>query len=65
MQKGVQKIDPYLVSYSSTSNYFYQNNFLNSFIEVNLLLNLFLMSENYELDVIECSSFCENSGKWL
>ena len=65
IQNGLQKIDPYFNSYSFTFSSFYQKNLINSFTEINLLLNLFIINENYELDVVECSSFCENTGKWL
>jgi hypothetical protein len=65
MQNGIQKIDPQYNSYSFVSAYLSERSLLNSFIEVNLILNLFIINENYELDVIECSAFCENTGKWL
>lgn len=65
MQKGLKKIDPYSNSHSSNSKIVSKNITLGSFVEVNLFLNLFLVNENYELDVVECSSFCENTGKWI
>jgi hypothetical protein len=65
MQNGLKKIDPYFNPHSSNLKIVSKNITLGSFVEVNLFLNLFLVNENYELDVVECSSFCENTGKWI
>lgn len=58
MKNGLHRIDPYLTSLSTKISFL-------SIIEIHLLLNIFLLNENLELDVIECASFCENTGKWI
>jgi hypothetical protein len=65
MQNGLKKIDPYMTSYLPKLDTRFKSITLNNFIEVDLVLNLFVINENYEFDVIECNSFCENTGKWI
>lgn len=65
MKKGLKKIDPYSNGLSIKFNFNNNIIIINSVSEINLLLNLFIINENFELDVIECESFCENSGKWI
>ncbi len=65
MKIGLYKINPYFDSYLIQASIESKNSIINSCLEVNLLLNLFLISKSLELDVIECSAFCESAGKWL
>lgn len=65
MKKGLYKINPYFDSYLIPLTTINNNLIVNSCLEINLILNLFLISKSLELDVIECSAFCENGGKWI
>jgi hypothetical protein len=65
IKNGLNKIDPYLNIYSIKGIKRNKNLIINSSIEVHLLMNLFIVSEKLELDVIECSAFCESAGKWF
>nr|YP_009551121.1 hypothetical protein Ycf34 [Pseudellipsoidion edaphicum]QAA12060.1 hypothetical protein Ycf34 [Pseudellipsoidion edaphicum] len=66
IKNGLNKIDPYLDLYLIKRTVNQNKNVItNTCLELNLLLNLFLLNERLELDVIECSAFCESAGTWL
>jgi hypothetical protein len=42
------------------------SNFINiQTLYLKIILNNFLIKQNFEFDVIECEGFCEKPGQWL
>lgn len=68
VQNGIQKIPKHILRLSlsmkltdiKNTSFFNQNS-----LNLKLILNSFIIKQNYEFDIIECDAFCELPGVWI
>jgi len=68
IKKGINKIPKNYVNLSLNTNISIKKN-IDSYTKrsmyIKILLNKFIFKHKYELDIIECESFCEKPGYWI